>query len=168
MRDLSKHPCYDRLTGTLYHRAVVPEYCLRPCERCGTLVDQDRRQGIGKPLSWEPLQTEEARPDVKLFAWRSGAIAGYHSGTVAVVATSVEEARAKIAADVDRWLKFGADEGSPVWHNFDQETGKLWDEAWDDVDQADFDKRKADLLADISKDPVTLPESGILWRDGGA
>jgi hypothetical protein len=106
-------------------------------------------------------------PVLKLFAWLSGASTGYSMGTIAVIAATVEEAREKIAADVDRWMKFGEDEGSPCWFNYDQTTGKLWDEEWDDHDRAAFEEAKQQVLDDIARDPIKLPESGILWRAGG-
>lgn len=101
-----------------------------------------------------------------LFVWRSSVPTGYSRGVIIVEACSVEKAREKISSDIDRWLRLGEDEGSPCWYDFDKD-GKPWDEYWDEMDKERYDSLKSQILSDISEDPLPVPETEVLWIEGG-
>lgn len=103
---------------------------------------------------------------MKLFVWKTSATTGYFRGTVAAVANTVEEAREKISTDVDRWLSFGEDEGSPCWYHYDQATGEL-SPPWDEDDLKERRTKRAELLEDIAGAPVALRDAGVFWQGGG-
>jgi hypothetical protein len=100
---------------------------------------------------------------VQLFVWRTGATSGYFDGSIAVCARTVDLARLKIAADINRWLKFGQDESSPVAHDFDPKTGVAYDGACFEETEKAMEKARAEVMYDISQEPMT-PD--VYWRGG--
>lgn len=99
---------------------------------------------------------------MQLFVWLSEATTGYHQGTIAVAAESVEQAREIITSDLDRWLRYGG--SSPV-HYLIYDSGP--DSTWDEDDLTTVEETRAELLADIASEPVTLSEAGVFWHGGG-
>lgn len=106
--------------------------------------------------------------EMGLYVWRSSVPTGYSQGVIIVEAQTVDEARNVIIKDIDRWLKHGEDEGSPCWYDFDKE-GNPWTgiENWDDHDQKEYDDLKSRIISDIAKDPMSVPETKVIWIPGG-
>lgn len=63
-KSLTEHPCYGLFASApteLSHRAYVTKGEPMYCERCGTELDQCKKQKPGTVLSWAPRQQAEAR-----------------------------------------------------------------------------------------------------------
>lgn len=84
-------------------------------------------------------------------------MSGYHSGTIAVAASSLAEARDLVLADIARWIR-SDNEGSPSWF--------LFGDAMDDDDCESVEKTRQGIIASIMEDPLIIP-NGVYWQHGG-
>ncbi len=98
----------------------------------------------------------------KLFVWQCHLLTGYQRGTIAVAARDVDEARAKVEVDLDRWVK-SYDGGSPYPYLFDED-GKF-SKHTDDEEKLELGKYLAKVLTLVR---TTEPDSPVVyWQSGG-